>query len=259
VGVTHILQFERFRIITDCINQNNSATVSHLSLMLKQSKATIRRDLNALAELNQIMLTRGGAVMIPSQTNTEPLLQERKVLHTEEKNRIARAALQMIDPGEIILLDSGTTIQALGTLVGDIPNITVATNDLYIANALANSKNVDLTVIGGKLRQGYYNLTGYFTQMILNEIRADKAFIGVDGVDAKFGFMNYNMEEIPVKKLMIEQAKAAIVLCDHSKFESVGLIHICKFDKIDKIITGKEIDQEILNSIKQLGIDIVTV
>lgn len=203
--------------------------------------------------------TYGGAVSLTAGTSNEPPFKVKKNFYTEEKMRIAEAACKYIKQGETILLDSGTTVLGMVKHLASEKNIMVATNDLIIATELAKNSEIDLTVIGGGLRKHFYTLIGFFTQMMLKEIHVDKLFLGVDAVDLKHGFMNYSVEEVPIKKLMIEAAKEVIVLCDHSKFESIAFLNICPINRVNRIITGKEINPEILNSIKEMDIEIETV
>jgi len=102
-------------------------------------------------------------------------------------------------------------------------------------------------------------LTGYFTENMVRQIHADKFFMGVDAVDMNIGYMNFSVEEIQTKKLMIQASNEVIVLCDHSKFEKIAFVNICHFEEVDLVITGKEINKDILKKIEELKINIMIV
>jgi DeoR/GlpR family transcriptional regulator of sugar metabolism len=252
-----ILPAERLQLVIEVVNESKVVTIEDLCGRLNVSKATVRRDLKELEQKNKLIRTHGGALAISEQH--EPPFLIRKSWHIEEKRRIAEAAYRLIKPGEAVILDSGTTAFELAKKLAMIENITVVTNDIIIAMELSTNKNIDLIVIGGKLRKDFYTLTGIFAETVLKNIRVDKYFIGADAVDLEFGLMNYNTEEIPIKKLMIAAAKEKIALCDHSKFESVALANICPLAAIDKIITGQELNPDIHERFTNAGVTFETV
>lgn len=251
-----LLPAERLNLVQDVINEMKVVTIEDLCYKLAVSKATVRRDLKDLERNNKIIRTHGGALSIGDHGPYEPPFREKSSWHIEEKQRIAEAACHYINPGEAIILDSGTTILELAKKVTAIENLTVITNDLIIAMELSQYQNINLIVIGGKLKKDFFTLTGIFAEMVLKNIRADKYFVGADAVDRELGLMNYNTEEIPIKKLMIASAKKRYALCDHSKFEGVAVANICSFDSINKIITGSEIGPEMLDKFSNVGVEI---
>lgn len=237
----------------EIVKECKVVTIEELCSKLNVSKATIRRDLKELEQNNKLIRTHGGALAIQDNKVPEPTFKVRKNWDIEEKNRIAEAACKYIKPGEVIILDSGTTTLQLAKKMGSFKNITVVTNDIIIAMELSQNKDIDLIVIGGKLRKDFYTLTGIFTEMVLKNIRVDKCFIGADAIDIEFGLMNYNTEEIPVKKLMLTSSREKYALCDHSKFDAVALANICPMDGVNKIITGTETSTETIEKFKKAG------
>jgi DeoR/GlpR family transcriptional regulator of sugar metabolism len=240
-----MLAAERLQMILDEINRSGVVTIDSLCAQFNVSKPTIRRDLKRLEALNKISRTHGGALSRFKGTAFDPPFQIRKEWYIEEKGRIAEAAIDYIHNHETIILDSGTTTLELAKRLGSRKKVIIATNDIAIAMELADKKNIDLILIGGALRKDFYTLIGSFTETMLQNIRVDKVFLGADSIDLDLGFMNYNLEEIPVKRLMLKAAKEKIVLCDHSKFETIAFAKICSFDEIDRLVTGKEINPEI--------------
>ena len=194
-----------------------------------------------------------------SGTTQEPSYPVKVNTNHDEKVRIGIKAASMINRGETVILDSGTTALQIAEALFHKQDVTVATNDISIANRLAEAKGIAVTVIGGSLRKGYYSTQGYLALHALENINADKVFIGVDALDVKRGFMITNDAEIMVKKMMLKSAKEVIVICDHSKFENVAFMNLCTLSQVNKIITGTELNQNIYNTFIDAGVEIILV
>lgn len=177
----------------------------------------------------------------------------------DEKRRIAQAARSLISPNETLFLSGGTTVNEFSKTLYDISPLYIATNDLMSAVELSHFNNVDLMVLGGSLRKNHFSLNGYFTENMISQIHADKAFIGVDAVDFDTGFMNFSVEEIQPNKMMIKASREVIILCDHSKFNKVAFVNICKFEDVDLVITDKSASGETLERLKELNVEVMVV
>jgi DeoR/GlpR family transcriptional regulator of sugar metabolism len=203
-----------------------------------------------------LIKTHGGAVSISSGLATEPPIKYRKTQYTDEKKRIAMKAVEYIKAGETIILDAGTTTFWMAEHISNIGNLDIWTNDLSIALELINHENVDITMLGGKLRKKYFNTMGVLTNQLLGSIHVDRLFVGVDAINVDGGLMVYSPEEAELKRLMIETAKETIVIFDHSKFEKMALMSFCPLENVQRVITGKETDQEFVDMIRQLSIEV---
>jgi len=200
--------------------------------------------------------THGGAVSHSSGLATEPSFTYRKTQFTEEKHRIAKKALEYIHPGETIILDSGTTTLWMAEMMGEIEDLDVWTNDIYIALELLNHESINITMLGGNLRRKYFNTMGVLTRQLMKNIHMDRTFIGVDAINVEGGLMVYSPEEAELKRLMIEKSEETIVVCDHSKFEKMALMGICSIDKVQKIITGKETNSKTIELIRKMSVEV---
>ncbi|MDR0489625.1 MAG: DeoR/GlpR transcriptional regulator, partial [Oscillospiraceae bacterium] len=180
-------------------------------------------------------------------------------LQREEKQRIAEAALELVNERDTILLDEGTTTIELAKRLNRFHSLMVSTNDLYIAMELSALAGINLVVAGGALRRETNTLVGYFTEKIIGEIHADRFFLSADAIDVVHGCMCYNMEQIPVKKGMILSAKETVLLSDHTKFEKTAFINICTFSEIKTIITGREVSREIVTRLGEMGVNVILV
>jgi DeoR/GlpR family transcriptional regulator of sugar metabolism len=247
---------ERLDKITEIVNREKFCSIQNLAFHFGVSKATVRRDLKELSDRGRIALTRGGAMDTASGTTQELPYPVKYDTNHEEKVRIGIKAASLIKRGETVILDSGTTAQQVAEALRSAEDITVATNDISIAFRLAESKGVSLTVIGGSIRRGYYSTQGFLAVHALENINADKAFIGVDALDVKRGCMITNDAEIMVKKLMLQTAKCVIVICDHSKFDNVAFMNLCNLKQVDMIITGRELDSVFHQTFLDAGVNI---
>lgn len=253
-----MLKEQRQAFIRDEIKKNGFASVDNLVAQMDSSYSTVRRDIDELAEMGVLVRVHGGAVATATtNTSYEPPFNVRQDLFEKEKQRIAKAAHDLIQPNETLLLSGGTTVLALAKTLNDISPLYIATNDMMSAMELARKSNVDLMVLGGNLRKHHYSLNGYFTESMIRQIHADKVFIGVDAIDFEIGMMNFSAEEIQTKKYMINAAHQVIVLCDHSKFERIAFVNICQLSDVNIIITGKELAPEYVDRINELGVRLI--
>lgn len=251
-----MLQVERLEKIFEMVKQEKYCSISLLAEKFNISNATVRRDLKVLEDAHKIENTRGGAMAVNLGTSHEPPYVEKANINKDEKKLLAIKACSMIKKGETIILDSGTTILGMANIMKQMAEITVATNDVLIASTLAENPNISTMMIGGDIRKNYYSTSGLFAQETIMNINADKAFIGIDAFNLTKGFMITTMEEVAVKRLMMEAAKEVIIICDHSKGENVAFIKLCEIKDVDKMITGKEIGGDMYQSLIDAGLDI---
>lgn len=250
-----MLRAQRHKLILDLVNRKGFVTMDDLLSEVGISPATAHRDISYLAENNQLIKLRGGAKAIvnSSTTRVEPSFSKKQMVNFAEKQRIAVAAKQHINPGDKIMLDSGTTVLELAKLIEDSDQITVVTNDICIASEIAAQTNINLLLIGGMIRKGFYSSYGFFAEHMMRDINVNRIFLSVDAIDSDFGIMSYTMDDVNVKKIGMLNAKETILLCDHSKFTTPALFSIDSLDRVDIIIVGKEIDPLILQRLRQLG------
>ncbi len=253
-----MIREERFDKIIDFVKQKKYASIHEIQNYLKTSKATVRRDLDTLAKMERIELTRGGARNAEG-AQSELLYHEKYNFLREEKIRISSEAVKAIKENSTILLDTGTTTRELVPFLLQMKNIQVLTNDVLIATELAANCNIEVFVTGGSLRKGYYTLKGFSTEDFLKQIRVDITFLSLDAVDVERGLMITNMDEVIIKQRMIHCAEQVIALCDHKKFEKTALCKVCDLGDVDKYIVGKELSEDTVNlmRLKKLTVSLV--
>lgn len=254
-----MLPKQRLACIANTIKQQKYCSVQQLADEVHVSNATIRRDLQLLANQDIIQLTRGGAMHKSANASAEPDYMVKSSLNREEKKRIGAAACAMIRLGETILLDTGTTVYQMTQSLQQMENLTIVTNDVRIVAELAVCPALTLCILGGIIRKGHYTTTGVWAQSALENLHVDRVFLSCDAVDLNMGCSITNSEEILIKQSMIKAGDSCVLLVDHSKFESMAFMRLCNLDKINCIITGKELDDRIVQEYRAAGIKIMLV
>ena len=192
-----MLAEERRIEIWKLIQNEGRARVKNLSRRFQTSEVTIRQDLRGLEARGLIRRAHGGALAMAEIVAESPLL-ERAQMMAAEKQRIASAAAAMIEDGETIILDSGTTTQEIARRVKCRQQLRVITNGVNVATELLGQRGIQVIMLGGVLRQDSFSIVGHVAEEMLNEFAADKVFIGAAGCDADFGPSTPTLEEARV-------------------------------------------------------------
>jgi len=247
---------ERKRKLVEYINEKRRVTVPQLCHNFSVSSATIRNDLRELDEVGLITRTHGGAIK-KSRTGHESAIENRDT-RNEEKKIIARIALESIDDGDTIILDTGTTTMALARILGKKKNITVITNDLNIAILLEVIDDLEVMVVGGILRKGFHCTVDHGISSLLNSISVDKVFMGANSFSLARGASTPDIAQAGIKQQMISIASKVILLCDHSKLETNSLVNFASIDDIDLLITD-QILSELKHKYEEANIEILAI
>jgi DeoR family fructose operon transcriptional repressor len=246
---------ERQQHILEMLNNKASIKVNELAEKFNVSESTIRRDLKQLHDSGVISRTHGGAVS-NARTSFEPAFKDKIDEKHEEKVTIGKVAADMIKDGDTIILDSGTTTLEIAKNI-TAKNITVITNSIDIAGILSHKDNVEIIVTGGSLRLNTRAMVGHLTEMVLNNFRVDKAFVGANGVSIKEGITTPNFLEAHTKKTMIDSADKVIVVVDSSKFNNVSFSIICPIKNVSTIVTDINLEEEVAKDFEDEGIEVI--
>lgn len=247
---------ERQNHIAELLNEKSSIRVSELSEIFNVSESTIRRDLQEMEERNLLMRTHGGAVGV-NRTNFEPNFIDKKNEREEDKIHIAEIAATMIEDGDTIILDSGTTTLEIAKRI-KAKSLTVITNSIDIAAELSLKEGIETIVAGGSLRLNTRAMVGHIAENTFRNFRVDKAFIGTNGISIEEGITTPNIMEAQTKKAMINCARKVIVVADSSKFSNISFAVICPVKAVTSIITSENIDEKIGRSFEEIGVDIIS-
>ncbi|GEL08460.1 DeoR/GlpR family DNA-binding transcription regulator [Salisediminibacterium halotolerans] len=214
-----MLTDERYEKILKLLKKQNVAKLAELVEATGASESTIRRDLSELESRKKLKRIHGGASLLKSKTD-EPTMIEKKDRYTEEKAEIGRRAASLIDDGDCIFIDAGTTTEALLPFV-EAKQLTVVSNGVnIITESLAAGFHT--YGIGGYVKSGTRAFVGKMAAEALMQFRFDKAFLGTNGIDQSFGYSTPDPEEAHVKGLAINQTSEAYVLADASKFKETS-------------------------------------
>lgn len=253
-----ILNEERRRAIVDFVNQNGRAVVRDLANRFRTSDITIRRDLEMLHERGILYRTHGGALPIRAAAESDRNLTERELQHPREKMRIATAAARMIQKGQSIVLDSGSTTTAIARAIRDIGQLTVITNAINIAAELSDT-DIDVILTGGLLRKNSFSLVGPVAEETLRHLKADILFLGIEGFDTHVGLSTPNMLEAQLNRAMVDIVSRVVAVCDSSKFGRRSLSSIVPTSRIHAVITDKQIPKADLKILRSAKIEVILV
>src|ERR1700678_1857210 len=254
----HLLIDERRQHILSLIQTQGRVLVGELSRDLGISQITIRKDLEYLQSKGLVHRTHGGALRIQSSALFDPTLQEKQKHHHIEKQRIAAAAAKMVEEGQCVMLDSGTTTAAIAHELRHFLQLTVITNAVNIAAELAGT-DFEVILVGGTMRKNSFSLVGPLAEDNLEEMHADILFLGVDGFDLEVGITTPNFLESRVNRAMVKAARKVVVVCDSSKFNHRSLSRIMPPSAIHYLITDRNLPSAAVDALRTQNIDVTLV
>ena len=219
---------------------------------------TIRRDLDVLDDRGRVCRTHGGTLSVLRAWDADQSLIEREIQHPREKLRIAAAAAKLVKDGQSVLLDSGSTTTAIARQLRFFNRLTVITNAINIATELAGG-TVDVILTGGMMRKHSFSMIGPLAEDSLAHLKADILFLGVEGIDPRFGLSTSNMLEAVLNRKMVHAAQQVVAVCDASKFGCRSLSSIVPITAIHQIITDKQAPAKMLDELRASGIKITIV
>jgi len=222
--------------------------------MLGVSESTVRRDLESLEEAGEARRTHGG-VYWTGQTDTIETFRSNRDDGWPRKQAIGRLAASLIEDGDTILLDGGSTVYELARLIVNRP-LQVVTNSLPVAHLLSTSDSIDLIMIGGCVRRRTSVTIGPMADAMLADINVSKTFLSVAGVTPR-GFFNSDMMLVESEKAMIAAADQTFVLADSSKFGKVSLSQICGLEDVSKVLTDDELENQWISTFESAGVELL--
>ncbi len=241
------------------IEERAFVRVGELSDRFGISEVTVRHDLAALAERGRIHRIRGGAIPRAALGRERPF-EESVTSFAVEKLAIGRAAAELVESGESVIIDVGTTAVAAARAVAartELHDVVVFTNGLKTALELEPAiPRVSVVVLGGTLRPLQHSLVDPLATRILDQISANTLLLGCNGVHPTGGVTNINLPEAQIKRQLVEAARRCVVVADGSKIGRIELAHVCAIDKVDTLITGESADPEVLDRLRERGCEV---
>ena len=253
-----MLNEERRRHILEILNHDGRVLVTDLARQFRTSQVTIRKDLDILEAEGRLHRSHGGALPSRASALDDPTLREKEKLHRKEKLKIAAAAASMVQEGQVVILDSGTTTTAIARTLRTFQNLTIITNAVNIAAELSGS-SLDVILTGGTLRKNSFSLVGPIAEETLRRLNADILFLGVDGFDVQQGLTTPNLLEAKVNRAMMDVARVVVAVCDSSKFGRRSLSSIAPTSGVHRLVTDRGIPKPDLAALRKAGVQLTLV
>lgn len=230
-----MLTEEREEYILNELRMSRTVKLHQLMQKLDVSESTIRRDLSQLEERGLLTRIHGGA-KLNYHIDKEPTFDEKNTINNSAKLSIGQKASQMVNKGDVIYIDAGTTTAKIIPYLENKPS-TVVTNGLLQAYELSQN-GYQTILLGGKIKNTTQSIVGISAQTQLSQYVFDKAFIGINGIHSDFGLTTADEEEAAIKSLVINRAGRTYIMTDSSKFNKVSFCKVCNLDEVT-IITNK--------------------
>jgi len=245
LGLSRTLARQRQEVILSEVRRRGAARVTDLAHLLGVSDMTVRRDLELLDEAGLLNKVHGGATLPDEQSTAEPGFEAKSHRNTREKHAIAIAAAAMVRPGAAIGITAGTTTWQFAAHIVDVPDLTVVTNSLPVADVLHQSQRPDRAVVlTGGVRTPSNALVGPVAVAALRTLHLDMVFMGVHGMSSRAGFTTPNLMEAETNRAFVTASERLVVLADHTKWGVTGLSSMADLDEAAVLVTDRDLAAE---------------
>ncbi|MVM41461.1 DeoR family transcriptional regulator [Spirosoma sp. HMF3257] len=245
---------QRKHLIVQTVEERGSVEVSELAELLHTSEMTVRRDLIQLAASGLVYRTRGGAMKVSLATDKHRFVNKTAV-NPERKDYICQLAAQEIQEGDVIFMDCGSTVFRLCPFIRN-KRITVITNSLPIVAELMSSE-VAVNLVGGEVDKERQAVHGLIAEEHLARYRANRAFMGVDGISLAHGLSANSEKEASITMAIARQTEKVYLLCDSSKLETNKYLYFAPLSLFDVLITDNEANPAVVAAYRQAGITLI--
>lgn len=247
---------DRLSRMEDYIRDNKSVSLDTLCQVFDVSKNTVRRDISEIVARTDIRKIYGGVSV--QYNKIPPPFSERSIVNLDAKERIGRCAAQLVDDGDIIYVDSGTTTCHLIDYLQGHKNITVLTHSLDVINRAVPNPELNIVSLSGSLNRKTFSFTGQSTIDVLQDCNISKAFMAANGVTVQNGVTQSTSIEFAIKKSVVARSDRVYLMMESRKFGAVSLLTYCQLDQVDAIVTEKRPPDEFVTAYAELGGRIIT-
>ena len=248
-----VLAEQRHQLILRALRSGGTVTVTDLAGQLAASPATVRRDLLKLEDDGLLTRVHGGAVI--EEGGAAPFAEAAEA-QLAEKDAIAAHAATLIEDGQSIILDSGTTVHRLARQLHG-RRITVITNNLVVYDELLPDDSVELMLLGGMVIRESRMLDGFMAEDNLRQVHADWLFMGACGIRPAGQVMDTTVAEVPARRAMIAASDKVTLLADHTKFPGTGMVKICGPEDLDAVVTDTSSDAATCTALEEAGVRVI--
>ncbi|CAH1213651.1 Glucitol operon repressor [Paenibacillus allorhizoplanae] len=246
---------DRRMTILNHLEMEGKVQVHHLSELLTVSTETVRRDLDRLEKEGKLRKVYGGAVKMRMEM-VEPPFLNRVQMMKPEKAAIGKLAASLVQDGETIMLDNGTTTIEIVPFLNDKTNVTLITNSIPILNLAMETFRGRIIFAGGEVNQECRAVTGTLTDQLLDQFKVNKTFISASGISLTDGITDFHLAEAVISRKMMQRAEECILIADHSKFGLSTFARVAKLEEISMVITDAGCPKEWVDTIEELGIEV---
>lgn len=239
-------------LILEAVRARQSATVEELAETLGVTLQTVRRDVQRLSEKGLLMRFHGG-VRAPSSTVENLAHNHRESLHSEGKARIARAVARQVPNHCSLILNIGTTTEAVARELLQHRQITVVTNNMNVANILVANPSCEILLAGGALRRSDGGLVGDLASSFMQQFKVDVAIIGISAIDPDGDLLDYDMNEVRVSKAIIRQARKVWLVADSAKLMRSAPVRLCNLADLDAVFTDLPLPEPLMQLCAEAG------
>ncbi|WP_199185714.1 DeoR/GlpR family DNA-binding transcription regulator [Streptomyces carminius] len=258
----NLLAEQRRALILEEVRRRGGVRVNELTRRLNVSDMTVRRDLDALARQGVLEKVHGGAVPVSGASTHEPGFEAKSALELGAKKDIARTAASMVAPGGAIALSGGTTTYALAQHLLDVPELTVVTNSLRVADVFHAAQRADggprgvpagaaTVVLTGGVRTPSDSLVGPVADAAIRSLHFDVLFLGVHGISTRAGLSTPNLAEAETNRRLVRSARRVVVVADHTKWGTVGLSSFASLAEVDTLVTDGGMPEAVRAEIRE--------
>ncbi len=246
----------RRKKILEILNRDGQVRVTQLSEELGATTVTIRSDLDALEQNGYLERIQGGAVQtVKNYYNLEFL--RRKQENSDVKRGIASSAADIIQDGDTILINSGTTTYYTAIELKKHKNLNIVTNSLMVAMELGDYPTFRVILLGGEINAQYSFTYGSDAQEQLRRYKADYAILSMDGICLEGGLTTYHAEEAVINRIMMERAKKTMIVADRRKLGREGFLFVSDLSNVDILVTDREADAQFVTKLQEMGAEVV--
>jgi len=244
-----VKQSKRHQEIIDIVKTQGYVSTEDLVERFNVSPQTIRRDLNELADANQIRRHHGGATIPSSSVNTS--YNTRKVMQLAEKDRIAQAMVAHIPDGATLFIDIGTTPEAVARALLNHNDLRIVTNNLNVAGTLMAKEDFRVILAGGEVRNRDGGIVGEATLDFVSQFRLDFGILGISGIELDGSLLDFDYHEVRVKQAIIENSRCVMLGVDHTKFGRNAMVNLGDISQIDMLFTDQEPPAELMQRLQE--------
>ncbi|HEX9703517.1 MAG TPA: DeoR/GlpR family DNA-binding transcription regulator [Rhodospirillales bacterium] len=249
-----MLAEERRDQILSILGEKGSVSVNELYRRLKVSRETIRRDITRLAAEHRLRKTHGGALSIDQ---VEPAFVERLAVNIDGKRAIGRLAATLVPDGATLIIDSGTTTLCVAEALTPRRGLTVYTNDIHVAGRLAGRNNNRVLLLGGEVQGNEGATLGRDATHMLANYYADFTFVGAGALSSDPWLMDFSREAAELRAEMLAQARTAVLLADHTKFDRTAPVRVANLDLVNYLVTDNKPAGAMAQGLSRLGAEIL--